>query len=339
MRQITEYRVLLCLVFEAATIDRCQNRISSQDLSGQAEFDRTSGQVSVQEDAHARPVLNSPASPGNPVTLTGILLVDDFRCDEWPANEPKDKMMCPEGGLSQWGFITATKQYTVRGIHSELEKFERQRVTVAGTVTAATGDFPAEILEVRSIASSEVDANPIRGWIDQLRSDAWAEPENVAIPTVWRFNLKPPMIQILQAGLAAQDVLLEYVNDPQIKDQIIFLLGGVGDRKAVEPIIEAMATSDEARRSAFAHRVNLAANLALTDITVGDVIWHHGGGITIDACPDDPKSCWSAWWTEHSETFDISHTPKRRYANYPDYGIYQNPGAYSSERFIHSHND
>jgi hypothetical protein len=308
-------------------------------MSGQAKSDRVIGQDSIQDDAHAKPVDKSPASPGSSVTLTGILLVDDFRCDEWAAGMPKDKMMCPEGGLSQWGFITATKQYTVRGINSELRKYERQRVTATGTVTAATGDFPSEKLEVQSIVLSEVDANPIRELIEELRSNPWTEPGNISNPTLWVFHFTPPMIQILQVGPAAQDVLLEYISDPQIKDQIIILLGGVGNGNAVEPIIEAMATPDEAHESAYARKVNLAANLALTNITVGDVIWHHGGGLTKDACPDDPKSCWSRWWTEHNDTFDISHTPKRRYANYPDYGIYQSPGAYSSERFIHSPKD
>jgi hypothetical protein len=307
MRRITQYFVLLCVVFEVTTICRCQQ---------------------------------NTAPPGNSVTLTGILLVDDFRCDERPVDVPKDKMFCPDGGPSQWGFITAKKQYTVRGINGELRKYERRRVTVTGTVTAGDRrDVPIDKLQVQSIASSEVDSNPIRELIGELRSNPWIEPQIVASPTVWQFHFTPPMIQILQVGPAAREVLLEYLDDPQIKDQIIFLLGGVGNGNAVEPIIEAMATPDEAHGSAYARKVNLAANLALTNITVGDVIWHHGGGITIDACPDDPKSCWSAWWTEHSDTFDISHAPNRRYSNYPDYGIYQNPGAYSSERFIHGPKD
>ena len=98
------------------------------------------------------------------------------------------------------------------------------------------------------------------------------------------------MIQILQAGPAAQDVLLEYISAPQIKDQIIFLLGGVGDGNAVEPIIEAMATPVEDQGSAYGRKVNLAASLALTNITVGDSIWHHGGGITIDRCSEIPTA-------------------------------------------------
>jgi hypothetical protein len=302
MRPIPQYIVLLCMVFEMTPHCWCQQNAASFDSS---------------------------------VTLTGILLVDDFRCDERPPDKPRDEMWCPEGGPSQWGFITATKQYSVRGINREFRKYERKRVTITGTVTAGTGDFPLDILQVQSIGPSEVDANPIRELIEHLRSNQWIEPENIANPTSWLFNLTPPMIEILQVGPAAQPVLLEYINDPQIKDQIIFLLGGVGNGDSVEPIIEAMATPVETHGSAYARKVNFAANLALTNITVADVIWHHGGGITIDACPDDPKSCWSAWWTQHSDTFDISHTFNRRYVNYPGYGIYQDPRTYNPQSLIH----
>jgi len=158
-----------------------------------------------------------------------------------------------------------------------------------------------------------------------------AEPENIANPTTWVFNFNPPMLQILQAGPAAQDVLLRYLDDPKIKDQIIILVGGLGDGKAVLPIIHAMADRNEARDNDYARKVNLAANLALTNITVSDVIWHHGGGITRDACPDDPKSCWYMRWIRHRDAFDISKTASRNYSNYPSYGIYQDPGLFRSE--------
>jgi hypothetical protein len=144
------------------------------------------------------------------------------------------------------------------------------------------------------------------------------------------------MLQILQAGPAAQAVLLRYVDDPKIKDQVIILLGGLGDGEAVLPIIRAMANQNEARANGFARKVNLAANLALTNITVGDVIWHHGGGITMDACPGDPKTCWYTWWIQHRGSFDISKTASRNYSNYPSYGIYQDPGLFRS-RDLDSH--
>jgi hypothetical protein len=270
------------------------------------------------------------------MTLTGILLVSDWRCDEWPADVPKDKWACPEGS-SQWGLITATKQYLVRGITSELKKYERRRVAVTGTVTAITGDVPIDKLEVQSIASTAIAENQLRALIEQLRSDRWTDPENLGNPTMWAFHFTPPMIQILQAGSTAQDVLLQYLDDSQIKDHIIVLLGGIGDEKAVVPIINAMASPTEARESAYGRKVNLMANLALTNITVGEIIWHHGGGITIDRCPDDPKSCWSAWWLKNRETFDVSHTVNRNYSNYPGYGIYQSPGTFRSEYFHPEH--
>jgi hypothetical protein len=57
------------------------------------------------------------------------------------------------------------------------------------------------------------------------------------------------------------------LDDPKIKDQIIILLGGLGDQKAVLLIIHAMADRNEARDNHYARKVNLAANLALTNIT------------------------------------------------------------------------
>jgi hypothetical protein len=101
------------------------------------------------------------------------------------------------------------------------------------------------------------------------------------------------MLQLLQVGPAAQKILLQYLGDQPIKNHVIIPLGGVGDERAVAPIIHSMAEKGE---NPDQKRLNLIANLALTNITVvSDVIWHHGGGITLAKCPDDSKSCWAAW--------------------------------------------
>jgi hypothetical protein len=288
-----------------------------------AAFLVCTGHIPAQTDKKAAESRNSTT------TLTGILLVSDRRCDERPAADVhEDKWICPEGS-SQWGLITLEKQYSVRGNPSQLKQYERRRVSVTGSVSPSTESF-MDRFDVQSIASSEMHESQIRGLIEQLRYDQWAEPKNIANPTTWVFNFTPPMFQILQAGPAAQTVLLRYLDDPKIKDQVIILLGGLGDEKAVLPIIQAMADRNEASANGFARKVNLAANLALTNITVGDVIWHHGGGITMDACPDDPKTCWYAWWIQHRDSFDISKTVSRNYSNYPSYGIYQDPGLFRS---------
>ena len=264
-------------------------------------------------------------------TLTGILLVSDRRCDEWPENKPKDKSTCPEGS-SQWGLLTRTKQYSVRGNTSDLKQYERRRVTMTGTVSPGSKSY-IDRFDVQSIGPSEMAEPRIRALIEELRQTPWTEPVNIMNPTFWEFNFTSPMLEILQAGPAAQDILLEYVDDPQIEDQIIILLGGVGDQRAVAAIIHAMADPEEAHARAYARKVNLAANLALTNITVSAVIWHHGGGLTRDRCPDDPKSCWRAWWIQNEGTLDVAKTVPRNYSNYPSYGIYQDPGLFRSESF------
>jgi hypothetical protein len=213
--------------------------------------------------------------------------------------------------------VSGTEFFALRGNPYELIRFERRRVSVSGTVDAE------KELNVESIVSDEMSEGEIQELIEQLRDDRWTTPQNISNPTYWQFNFTGPMLRILQAGQPAQQILLRYLDDQQIKDHIIVLLGGVGNEQSVGPIIRAMADkggSEEEQR-----HVNLIANLALTNITVSDLIWGHGGGISVDKCQDDPKSCWTAWWLKNKDTFKVTAAPSRNYSNYPNYGIYRQP--------------
>ena len=177
-------------------------------------------------------------------------------------------------------------------------------------------------LMVRSIEGSELSKDAIDVLINQLNVVPWRGPENHCSPMCWDFAFTDPMIQILQAGRGAQDVLLDHISDPKIQDQIVMLLGGVGDEKAIWPIIETMTDGSEVTSDLKVKRMNLIASLALTNLTVGEVIWHHGGGVSVDRCPITPKSCWSQWWLEQKDTFKVGIGGDRLYVNYPNYGIY-----------------
>jgi hypothetical protein len=103
----------------------------------------------------------------------------------------------------------------------------------------------------------------------------------------------------------------------------MILLGGVGDERVVDSIIDSMPIVAETYWSPDAKRINRIANIALTNITVSEVIWHHGGGLPYERCTDDPKFCWQAWWEQNKDTFRVSlETLDRRYSNYPNFGIY-----------------
>jgi hypothetical protein len=249
---------------------------------------------------------NYVGAPGIPTERTGILIASD--------------------GSYSWALVSGTELYPLRGDRSELTKYERQRVTINGAVDEA------KRLTVLSIEPNMLDDGELRSAIGQLKSIAWAGPENHTSPTHWMFNFTSPMLQILQAGPAAQDLLVQSLLDHnlfdpknlELKNQIIILLGGVGDERAVGPIIQAMSAED--RSSPDARRINLMASLALTNITQSEVIWGHGGGIPGNNCPDDPKACWLAWWTQNQAKFKVStELLSRRYSNYPNYGIYQQP--------------
>jgi hypothetical protein len=164
----------------------------------------------------------------------------------------------------------------------------------------------------------------VRELIAELRKHPWPGPRPVAIPLEWDFQFTEPMLKILEVGSSAQDALIESLHDPEIKAQAIILLGGVGDERSVGPIIDAMAGGRTRKSSAGAEQVNLAANIALTNITAAEVIWHHGGGVVATKPPADSKKRWERWWKKNKETFTVKGGGiDRRYSNYPNYGIYK----------------
>ena len=60
------------------------------------------------------------------------------------------------------------------------------------------------------------------------------------------------------------------------------------------------------------------------NITVAEVIWHHGGGVVSERGPKDTADRWAAWWKEAGPTFRVRDiTDSRTYSNYPNYGIYR----------------
>ncbi len=252
------------------------------------------------------------------VTLKGIVLVSDCaaRCT---TGDPSR--------YSDYALLSGPTSYLLYGDTTELQKFARQRVRVTGfleqePIVAYGVHLLVRRIRVQTIEGDEISEGEIERLVEQLKVVPWRGVENHTIPISWDFGFTAPMQSILQAGRAAQHVLLSHLRDDDIRDQLVLLLGGVGDENAVWPIIEAMADGDQARFDPKAKRLNLIANIVLTNLTVSDVIWHHGGGIPQDRCPDDPKSCWSQWWFEHRDAFRAGVGGDRRYSNYPNYGIY-----------------
>lgn len=173
--------------------------------------------------------------------------------------------------------------------------------------------------------SSLVNPYEIDKLIQALYREPWQGAESYCSPLCWDFHFTPPMRALLEIGQEAQTRLLLMLPQVAIRDQVIILLGGVGDERAVAPIIDAMNAVASDPVSEQRRKTLLAGNLALTNITVADVIWHHGGGITFPKCTDDPGACWATWWKQNRATFRVSAiNQSRRYSNYPNYGIYRN---------------
>lgn len=176
----------------------------------------------------------------------------------------------------------------------------------------------------KTLTQDRIPESEVRKLIEKLYEIEWQGAYPITSPLTWSFGFTNPMAEILAIGKPAQNELLTEVSNPKIKDQIIILLGGVGDEKAVEPIINAMIEESEISENSNAGKINLAANIALTNITVAPVIWHHGGGIVETAPPANSKKLWEVWWQENKTTFSVEGiTQSRNYSNYPNYGIYR----------------
>jgi len=132
-------------------------------------------------------------------------------------------------------------------------------------------------ITIRSMERSELSEDSIEGLVAQLRVVSWGGPENHCTPVCWDFAFTNPMIEILQSGRGAQGILLAHMKDQSIQDQIVMLLGGMGDEESIWPIIETLTDGSEATIDRQAKRLNLIGNLALTNLTVSEVIWRWSG--------------------------------------------------------------
>jgi hypothetical protein len=268
-------------------------------------------------------VFGQSASIGKPeINLTGIVLTSDHHC--FATRTPGD----PLCRSSDWALASGRTTYQLYGDKAALGSFERKRVTVSGLLEEESFvEYGTQMIRrkivVHSIESNELSKDAIEALVSQLKVAPWRGPEDYCMPPCWSFAFTDPMIQILQAGRGAQGVLLDHLSDQVLQDQVVVLLGGVGDENVIWPIIETLTDGNEAALDARSKRLNLVGSLALTNLTVSEVIWHHGGGITIPRCPDTVRSCWSKWWLEQKDKFKVGVGGDRNYTNYPNYGIYE----------------
>jgi hypothetical protein len=268
-------------------------------------------------------VFGQSAAPQKPeINLTGIVLTSDHHC--YVTRTPGD----PPCQTSDWALASGRTTYLLYGNQTTLGKFERKRVNISGLLEEESFvEFGTQMIRrkiaLRSIESGELPQDAIESLVNQLKVVPWRGPENYCSPLCWNFAFTDPMIQILQAGRGAQEVLLGHLSDQAIQDQVVMLLGGVGDENVIWPIIETLTDGNEAALDARSKRLNLIGNLALTNLTVSEVIWHHGGGITIPRCSDTVRSCWSKWWLDQKDSFKVGVGGDRDYTNYPNYGIYE----------------
>lgn len=252
------------------------------------------------------------------VKLTGIVLTSHRICSD----TKKQEETCRDRD-SDWALASGRTTYLLFGDKSTLERFVRQRVIVSGLLQQG----PVEInglqmirreIAIRSIEGGELSEQEIEATVKQLKAFPWhGQPMEECNRGCWNdFAFTDAMIEILQAGRAAQSALLRHLSDESIEDQIVMLLGGVGDENAIQPIVETLTDGDDAVLDEKSKRLNMVGRAALRNLTVV------GAGSCEFLNHNTPRTCWSKWWLDHKNTFKEDVLGFRRISEYPNYGIY-----------------
>jgi hypothetical protein len=176
--------------------------------------------------------------------------------------------------------------------------------------------------------SKQVTEQNIQSLVDKLATQPWDGPIALILSgKQLEAGFSEPMKEILKIGNPAQSTLLKNLSNPKIKNEIIILLGGVGDETAIKPIINEMLPDGEYQNmTKFQIEIrNLAAKIALTNITTADLASPTAIGTFYgEKCPG--KTCWEKWWEDNQLTFSVKNIEKNRSRFYvPNYGIYSKP--------------
>ncbi|GEM_PF-1439364 len=170
-------------------------------------------------------------------------------------------------------------------------------------------------------------ADEVQDLIQRLHTTSWDGSFTVGMsPTSGTHHVTKPIQRIFEIGAPAQELLLQKLPDAKIQEQLIFLLGGIGDEKAIPAIINSMVEEKNLRDNPNAKRINFIANVALTNLTAADVFFPKSGGNIIYNCNlEESKFCWQRWWRQNASHFTTKTVKDadRMFQCYPSYGIYR----------------
>lgn len=269
-------------------------------------FAATSASIASGQSATATP---------NPVEvkLTGIVLTKYQTCFK------QQEAWC-------WGLASGHRTFLLLGDKSVLQRFVGKPVIVSGMLEQEPVEqdhlqMIRRTITVDSIESNELSEQELEEMVTRLTVVRWpGQPGQACNRGCWvDFAFTDAMVEILQAGRGAQSVLLQHLDDQSIEDQIVMLLGGIGDETAIPPIIERLTDGDKDALDKRSNRLNLVGNAALMNLTADDVEAFGTGSM----CSNTLRTCWSKWWVERKASFREDAILFRGFSSYPNYGMYE----------------
>ena len=142
--------------------------------------------------------------------------------------------------------------------------------------------------------------------IEQLR-----EPSNkvrddvvrIVIPGGEIIDFSPPMMSLIRLGDRSRTMLHGRINDAQIQNEVVLILGAIGDATTVPLLIEAYPYDDvrppDSDRARW--KAHMCFTFALTYLTSEPIGRSRQGA---DYNPQN-KRLWQEWWRENQATFIV----------------------------------
>jgi hypothetical protein len=131
-----------------------------------------------------------------------------------------------------------------------------------------------------------------------------------------------PMKELIRLGDRARPSLHQHLADESIQNEVVLVLGAVGDRATVPLLIEAYPEDDVRRLSSADPRWTkvVCFTFALTYLT-GQPIGRSRWGAD---CDPGNRALWRRWWQVHGEAFSVpAEKPKATWV--PSYPTHLSP--------------
>jgi HEAT repeat protein len=238
------------------------------------------------------PYLQNPNAPRNKREIR-------FQSDGFSGGKQNAKSLEAEwlGGLDGTGM-----SYALRG-QVDPSKISKTTISVED-LTDVRIDYTDDYLLVAGVTEKDID-----GLIKQLYEPAGKVVWNGSCvsPGGEGFNLTLPVMKLIYLGEKARPAVQKRLNDPAIQNEVVLILGAIGDKSSISALIDAYPEIDRRSKTPLYDNHPLHSKIvfftyALTYLT-GEPIGRSSDGAD---CHPNNKRLWKEWWRLAEQDFRVT---------------------------------